>query len=66
MVRSVVPFPALAISSLALGVIEKTLQHLKLWDRPQRPPPAAGRRTLHYDLKIRAWEDDVESAGQSR
>jgi hypothetical protein len=49
----------------APSVIEKILRHLKLWDRPQRPPPAPGRRSLHYDLEIPAWEDDVESVDQS-
>jgi hypothetical protein len=49
----------------APSVIERILPHLKLWDRPQRLPPATGRRTPHYDLEIPAWEDDVESVDQS-
>ena len=30
-------------------VIEKILRHLKLWDRPERPPPPAAVRSIHYD-----------------
>jgi len=37
-------------------VIEKILRHLKLWDRPERPPPAAADRSIHYDSEISGWE----------
>jgi hypothetical protein len=42
-------------------VIERILRHLKLWDRPERAPPAPALTTLHYDVDIRAWEDEVGS-----
>ena len=38
------------------AVIEKILRHLKLWDRPERPPPAAPDRSNHYDPDIAGWE----------
>jgi hypothetical protein len=28
------------------AVIEKILRHLKLWDRPERPPPPAPDRSI--------------------
>jgi len=46
----------------APAIIEKILRHLKLWDQPERPPPAPAPRTLHYDLEIPAWEDDLGSS----
>jgi hypothetical protein len=39
------------------AVIEKILRHLKLWDRPERPPPPPHARTLHYDFDSGAGED---------
>jgi len=30
-------------------VIEKILRHLKLWDRPERPPPLPAVPSIHYD-----------------
>ena len=30
-------------------VIEKILRHLKLWDRPERPPPCPAGRSIQYD-----------------
>jgi len=30
--------------------VERILRHLKLWDRPERPPPPPPVRTLCYDL----------------
>ena len=30
-------------------VIEKILRHLKLWDRPERPPPPPAVPSIHYD-----------------
>src|SRR5437870_1049403 len=41
------------------GVIERILRHLKLWDRPERPPPRAPPRTLHFDLDTPAWDDAI-------
>jgi hypothetical protein len=43
----------------APSVIERILRHLKLWDRPERPPPIPGPGTLHYHVEIPAWEDDL-------
>ena len=28
--------------------IEKILRHLKLWDRPERPPPPPADQQVHY------------------
>jgi len=39
------------------AVIEKILRHLKLWDRPERPPPAAPERSLHYDTDVNVFDD---------
>jgi hypothetical protein len=50
----------------APSVIERILRHLKVWDRPERPPPTPRPRTLHYDLEIPAWEDDIESFDPTR
>jgi hypothetical protein len=30
-------------------VIERILRHLKLWDRPERPPPRPAERSIQYD-----------------
>jgi hypothetical protein len=40
--------------------VEKILRHLKLWDRPQRPPPPPPARTLCYDADV----VDFDDAGQ--
>jgi hypothetical protein len=32
------------------AAIERILRHLKLWDRPERPPPPRPERTLCYDV----------------
>ena len=40
-------------------VIKRILRHLKLWDRPERPPPRAPPRTLHFDLDTPAWDDAI-------
>ena len=47
----------------APSIIERILRHLKLWDRPQRPPPAPAPGTLHYhvDVEIPVWQDDLGS-----
>jgi hypothetical protein len=45
------------------AVIEKILRRLKLWDRPERPPPPAPDRSIRYDPDIsgfgkdRQWSD---------
>jgi hypothetical protein len=39
------------------SVIERILRHLKLWDRPERPPPPSPPRTLHYHFDLDAAED---------
>lgn len=44
----------------APAIIEKILRHLKLWDQPQRPPPAAAPITTPYDVEFLAWEDDAD------
>jgi hypothetical protein len=31
-------------------VIEKILRHLKLWDRPERPPPSPPPAAFHYEF----------------
>ena len=41
-------------------VPEKILRHLKLWNRPERPPPPATERTIQYDREIA----DFDEAGQ--
>ena len=41
------------------GVIERILRHLKLWNRPERPPPTPPPMTLHYDADIPAWDDPL-------
>jgi len=40
--------------------VEKILRHLKLWDRPERPPPLPPARTLCYDAAV----VDFDDAGQ--
>jgi hypothetical protein len=45
------------------SIIERILRHLKLWDRPERPPPASAPSTLHYDVDVQipVWENDLRS-----
>jgi hypothetical protein len=52
----------LNVASLIDGpsVIERILRHLKLRDRPERPPPIPGPGALHYDVEIPAWQDGLE------
>ncbi len=51
--------PLKIISLIGDGpVIEKILRHLKLWDRPPRPPPRAPDRTIQYDAEIAGFEQD--------
>jgi hypothetical protein len=38
-------------------VIEKILRHLKLWDRPERPPPQPAGRSIEYDEKIANFDE---------
>ena len=43
--------PLKIISLIGDGpVIEKILRHLKLWDRPERPPPSLPPATFHYEF----------------
>jgi hypothetical protein len=44
------------------SVIEKILRHLKLWHRPERPPPPPAARCVHYDEEIvdPAWPDEAQ------
>ena len=49
--------PLKIISLIGEGaVIEKILRHLKLWDRPKRPPPAPPDRSIHYDPDIAGYQ----------
>ena len=53
--------PLKIISLIGDGpVIEKILRHLKLWDRPERPPPSPAGRSIHYDNE----NVDFDEAGQ--
>jgi hypothetical protein len=53
--------PLKIISLIGDGpVIEKILRHLKLWDRPERPPPCPAGRSIHYDKE----NVDFDEAGQ--
>jgi hypothetical protein len=59
--------PLKIISLIGDGpVIEKILRHLKLWDRPQRPPPRDPDRSIQYDADVAGsveatlWPDAVE------
>jgi hypothetical protein len=38
-------------------VIERILRHLKLWNRPGRPPPPTPERSIHYDPEVIAFDD---------
>jgi hypothetical protein len=50
--------PLKIISLIGDGpAIEKILRHLKLWDRPERPPPPAPDRTIRYDPDIPGFEE---------
>jgi hypothetical protein len=47
-------------------VIEKILRQLKLWDRPERPPPVVPDRSIQYDPdipgveQVSQWSDATE------
>ena len=41
-------------------VIERILRHLKLWHRPERPPPRPAGRAIQYDEQIAG----LDKAGQ--
>jgi hypothetical protein len=50
--------PLTIISLIGDGpVIEKILRHLKLWDRPERPPPRPAVRLLQYDEPVVDFDD---------
>ena len=38
-------------------VIERILRHLNLWKRPERSPPPAPERSIHYDPEVIAFDD---------
>jgi len=38
-------------------VIERILRHLKLWDRPERPPPPAPERSVAYEPDAIVFDD---------
>jgi hypothetical protein len=45
--------PLKIISLIGDGaVIDKILRHLKLWDRPERPPPRPAEPSIEYDEEI--------------
>ncbi|HWT83175.1 MAG TPA: hypothetical protein VN648_30705 [Candidatus Methylomirabilis sp.] len=53
--------PLKIISLIGDGpVIEKILRHLKLWDRPERPPPRPVVRSIQNDEPI----VELDEAGQ--
>ena len=50
--------PLKIISLIGDGaLIEKILRPLKLWDRPERPPPPAPDRSIRYDPDSPGFED---------
>jgi len=50
--------PLKVISLIGDGpVIEKILRHLKLWDRPERPPPRPAERSIQYDEEFAGFDD---------
>jgi len=50
--------PLKIISLIGDGaVIEKILRHLKLWDRPERPPPPAPERSNQYDPEAIVFDE---------
>jgi hypothetical protein len=42
------------------AVTEKILRHLKLWGRPERPPPPVPERTVCYDIDVVASDDAAQ------
>ena len=42
------------------AVLETILRHLKLWDRPERPPPPPTERTVCYDIDVFASDDAAQ------
>jgi hypothetical protein len=50
--------PLKIISLIGDGpVIEKILRHLKLWNRPERPPPPPAERSIQYDEDISGFDE---------
>jgi hypothetical protein len=50
--------PLKIISLIGDGpVIEKILRHVKLWDRPERPPPRPAERSIQYDEEFAGFDD---------
>jgi len=50
--------PLKIISPIGDGpVIERILRHLKLWDRPERPPPRPAVRSIQYDEEIAGYDE---------
>jgi hypothetical protein len=50
--------PLKIISLIGNGpVLEKILRHLKLWHRPERPPPPPAERSIQYDEDISGFDE---------
>jgi hypothetical protein len=47
------------------AVIERILRHLKRWDCPERPPPRAPERSLHYEPEVAVFDDVSQSPDPS-
>ena len=59
--------PLKIISLIGDGrVIEKILRHLKLWDRPERPPPPPAERSIQYDEDISGFDEGSQWPDASR
>jgi len=58
------PLKIISLIDSAAG-IERILRHFKLWDRPERPPPRAPERSLHYEPEVAAFDDVSQSPDPS-